>query len=357
MGNMGLFEKLPAELRNEIYDLALTHRPDGQKASPALLQTCKQIHSEGQQVLCHNSIFYLDAAIDGSGILVAGTVNGYFMGNGMTLSIDAYLKHPNVTKLNIMKSLLPAGAARVRRFRLHVDITAKPKTLSSLLLYLNSFLRADDCEVKELELHIRDCNTHNDVDDPWFYLRALYPIAKLPSNIDLKLTLEGFDLVIEEALMLFRYDDRPDTVDSLSFDICKELQDLETSVMAMSLQANPRTDCLRAAGKQLWAILTREVNVKQKLYKRETYSWDIEQVFRKNIDLLKMIIEKLREDPDKDEQYNFLIGCKALVNMSLTPSQLVRHLEGGRGLLSAFQLGDYPWFTASEKELDAASAR
>lgn len=349
MENMGLFARLPGEMRNAIYDLALTHGPDGQEASPALLTTCKQIHSEGQQLLYDNSTFYFDAAIDRGGILVAGDVNGYYNNKNdrVTLPIEVFLDHPGTVTFKTMSSLFPEGVARVRRFRLHVDISEKPNLLSSFLLHLNSFVRAEGCEIKEIELNIRDCNVDDDdVDDPLFYSRALYLITKLPRNIDLKLNLEGFDNKdLQETFLFFRQENHPKIADSLRFDLFKELQDLEPSVhanMALSLQADSRSDCLRAAGQQLLAIITRETNVEERLCELETYSWRVEQVFRKNIGLLKIIIEKLEQRPDRDEKYAFLIGCKALVDMRLTPAGLIRHLEGGRSSLSAFGLSEYP---------------
>lgn len=343
----------------------------------------------------YNSTFYFDAAIDSHGAVVAGDVNGYYnykKRDRQTLPIEVYFDHPGIMPVETMELLVPAWAARVRCFRLSIDINEKPKLLSSLLLHLNSFLRADGCKVTEIELNIRDCNVNNDVESS-FYSRALYPIAKLPRDINLKLNLEGFDNEdLKEGLILFRQENDPNMVDSLRFDLFKEVRDLEPKVwetlllsrqedpniadnlpfdhcegfldresraqakVASLSRANPRTDCLRATGQQLWAILTKEASLDQDPCRFEMYSWYIERVFRKYVGLIKMIIEKLEQNPDADEQHAFLIECKALEDMRFNPDGLIWHLYR-RDPLSALGLSDYPWITASRREFEAAATQ
>lgn len=287
MENLGLFGLLPGELRNQIYDLSLTHEP-GTKASSALLSTCKQIHREAEAILYDNSTFFLNLELDDFWVTVKGDVNGRYKehfghafhppvgGRNPEKSPRCPNKSKNKKKIKSgkkfkkelktqtadqPKTLFPAWAWRVKRFAITISGYEGLRAVNYFLLQMFHFLNHECSAVKEVYISLRSWET----EFLWSHgswIDYLYPIAKLPQHVTLILETEGLDHRIREGVLAQRARRDAEATRGLQFDPFRELQQMKGNFKSIlgfgklfEARERPWLGYLYDVGWELWDMI------------------------------------------------------------------------------------------------------
>ncbi|KAK4498312.1 hypothetical protein PRZ48_010970 [Zasmidium cellare] len=312
MDPMGLLGLLPGELRNRVYDLTLTHGP-GHKASSALLRTCKQIHHEARSVLHYNSTFSFTANVDGPTLFAVGDVNGYHFG-------EQDLTHPSmlyVPRLRSLQEIFPPWTSQVRKWRIAIDVRSKPRSLSAILLYLASTLGREGCKVREARLDLRNLDRRT-----WarreVWERVLYPLAKIPSTVELTLWVEGFGMGLRVGFGVWRRE-----LQALRFDPLEEMRLLAPVVRPLlDVHSSP----LHIVAQSLWAIITAEFSSPHDKYLCRLVAYDriADLTLRSYCQTLRVVLSLLRMAPSWETQMEYVEGSVVLRQLGFS-----RYMFGG----------------------------
>lgn len=186
---------LAAELRSQVFELALTHdRPNGQKAAPALLRTCRQVYSEAKPLLYEQSNLLINISLE----LVqdkrsssysrlcrfGGDLKGTITGDSATRALRRTWP-PHVAKvksLTVYNSFAQvAGFSRIS--------SANYAIINRVMYSLACCLKGSANKGRKVYINLRDTpgdkaifNTEQATLEQIFY-----PIAKLPRSINLQI--------------------------------------------------------------------------------------------------------------------------------------------------------------------------
>ncbi|KAF2173983.1 hypothetical protein M409DRAFT_48883 [Zasmidium cellare ATCC 36951] len=295
MENLGLFGRLPGELRNQIYDMVLTHVP-GQKASSALLRTCKQIYREGIDVLHHNSTFYVDFDVDYTTMFAVGDVYGYYF--------DArgrrHSSMPDVPRLRSSDAFFPPWSTKVRKWWITIDVSLRPVGLKTRLRR-----EGDQAGYQKLRPGEEECGH--------VYQRALYPIMKIPQKIALTLNLENFEPGHVKFIQRTRLDNDAEITDLLHFDPLSEIHALENTIRhLLPRDPNPGKLLPPTPLQTLWAMSTAEFPSPHRHYQLPAYDSIADATLKKYIETLKTVLQLLKVGASEGMQDRWVAEWRVL---------------------------------------------
>ncbi|KAF2158751.1 hypothetical protein M409DRAFT_61409 [Zasmidium cellare ATCC 36951] len=218
---------IPPELRVLIlehllhHDVALQHR-----ATPAVLQTCRQIYDEGQSILYAKSCFRLDTYFG------YGLCEKHDRSTQRDLSFAPYERErhraTNITSW-LPSALLKVGSIRINLFL--YDNGAIPH-LSVFLYALCGFLAGyQEAKSQSIQIHLTTSEelSGSYKGEAW----SLYPLAKLPPTITIAVT--GFLEVSQTTLAAFmdHQHTRKDVPEAARFLTIREYNAIESRIQAL----------------------------------------------------------------------------------------------------------------------------
>ena len=216
------FLDLAAELRNNIYELTLTHDEQHDPplhANPALLRTCKQVYDEARDLFYAKSTLHVTVectAIDHDPLSTTTRI----LGNGFDPTTR--IASPSLLELC---GAFPRHATEIGTLRVTTRLARGFATTLSVGYYVfavvNRFFYALHHHYRrgrlELTLESPECIQTEGACTPW---ELFWPIAKV--NPDVELHLARFDVDIEQRIMSLRRNREAAKV--LRFDIVDDWQ-------------------------------------------------------------------------------------------------------------------------------------
>ncbi|KAK4614209.1 hypothetical protein CLAFUW4_09206 [Fulvia fulva] len=201
------FLDLPAEMRNRIYDSALTHnRRHGQSAAVALLRTCKQVHQEGVGILQARSNFTIDVKFKVSARSYHVTASGdmiWSLEDPSIITLASNLPR-EVLKPNIV--CVKIALSRTKSMRLsyvtRTDYAAVNRFPYALVQHLNS-----DHKLRGLVLELEDGRIMRKLNkEPDDFAEIFWPLSILRTNVLVRYL--GFEHTVLSSMQP-QLDERP----------------------------------------------------------------------------------------------------------------------------------------------------
>lgn len=206
------FLDLAAEMRNAIYELALTHdRARGRTASVALLRTCKQVYSEARDVLHAQANVQVDLSLQLEAdysrersirtCKIGGDLQGTIWGDA---------------PLHELRIIWPACLGRVHGLTIwiSIDVSAHFLRISSnnyaiinrVLYSLAVFLAENNVKGRTIAVDIKDTRINRLVynTDPATLEKVFYPLANIPRTVNLQ--FGAYFNAIQQSLNNLRLD-------------------------------------------------------------------------------------------------------------------------------------------------------
>ncbi|CAK4031744.1 Hypothetical predicted protein [Lecanosticta acicola] len=212
------FLELAPELRNAIYELSLVQylrNKPRQRASSALLRTCKQVYKEARSILYQQSTLEMVLIFAATGIKYC---KWRVRCKGFDSKPRCQTPTPTPTLLEL-RNLIPHHFLEIGTWDVHIALPSYTQQSSyESILPLNHLLHALACQYYKGKVFITLQSLSPLAEDVISCSDFFYPIAKFHPNVQLQLF--GFETAVQDYIEILRND--VSAADVLQFDAVTE---------------------------------------------------------------------------------------------------------------------------------------